>query len=966
MTGIAYAADKQSLPGGTHLVASSDVATATDLWERLLQETDFQSRIIDAVRDVVEGHSRSQAREVIAEIADANLSDPLPIVLPSLGLSDDSDAFWNALGSLQALISGRTLGLTAGVDTVAQLGRVINAGPGEPTVAVAVPDDIRDVAADTRRNWCRVVAGLAIGCDVRLLCSRVDAAWLAEHHRDELPGVSEWASSPPREEALVAAATDIDVGSRQARLLTHLATIDTGSATYHELNVAFAVSRSRIRQVISELADIDLVSIYGSPRTRKVELTQTGREFYEQELAPQQRFSTPVSDTPNLSTNSRVSNASTREGGTAPSSSNRDRDSTATADCDSTATATANGDGTATAPASNSAKKGLSTSSPQGSPTPPDTEPEEANSRSTDANTRPNTTESKPPDTDEAHAEATLDTDKADPRHRLSGEHHTRYISKRNTVLFEAANVDRGINVVDYPVDPQTDRAEGRFTFEDDATLYISAEADNPMQVWSTLALTLASERTFEEVLTRKRLDEHEVMDMLDETPEIIHSMRNIGWVDETVDSYHDLKQTLRDAAADLRAKTGGLPGDALNRSATLRHAHGLAGVITHLLDLVDIELVRVLKLPDFTKRFNARAGRATDIWTTIAIGTAIGARYGHHVAYRQLFETREQKRQQALDVTVDAADPTALDIGSWTLIGDFAGQLEDVKDGLTEAFDDLEPHEDAPPIQIADTIQTSPTRRQVAVATSKTLAWKGLSPTDEAVSLLHGLCRSLGDVVDALSHLGAGNDGRRIDAAEVRYALAQLDAHRLLRGFTPSTTTPRKLIAALLRADEPLQKSTLDTEAGVSAPSRRTYLSDLITAGLVTETDDGIRLGLSFDGTGDGEFDERLTDRYPELVSNSDQPTVHMAAKVLRIGRDHHGPDGPATDVGWPYGTAAPPPDLRELEQPGVYLDAVLPALWGIAMEETYREQTALRPSPKTTITAGPPQSQTALADWG
>ena len=199
MTGIAYAADKQSLPGGTHLVASSDVATATDLWERLLQETDFQSRIIDAVRDVVEGRSRSQAREVIAEIADANLSDPLPIVLPSLGLSDDSDAFWNALGSLQALISGRTLGLTAGVDTVAQLGRVINAGPGEPTVAVAVPDDIRDVAADTRRNWCRVVAGLTIGCDVRLLCSRVDAAWLAEHHRDELPGVSECASSPPRE-----------------------------------------------------------------------------------------------------------------------------------------------------------------------------------------------------------------------------------------------------------------------------------------------------------------------------------------------------------------------------------------------------------------------------------------------------------------------------------------------------------------------------------------------------------------------------------------------------------------------------------------------------------------------------------------------------------------------------------------------------------------------------------------------
>ena len=963
MTGIAYAADKGSLPGATHLVASSDVTTATELWHRLTETTDLIETIVTATRHLINGASRFKARETIIECTGAAARDVLPTILPTLGQSSQSRTFWTAIESLQTLIAGRTLGLDAGVDTIAQLGRVISAGPTEPTVAIAVPDTIRDVATDTRRNWCRVAAGLAIGCDVRLLCSRVDAAWLAEHHRDELPGVSEWNNSPPREEALAAAATDIDVGSRQARICTHLATVDTGSATYHELDAAFAVSRSRIRQVISELAAADLISIYGSPQTRKVELTQTGREFYEEELAPQQRFSTPVSDTPNLSSNRRVSSAGAWEGETATGDRSRNRDGTATADRDSTATA--DRDGTATATASNSATKGSSTSSPQGSATSPDTKSTEADSRSTDTTTSPNTTESKPPNTDDGPEQTTLETENRDTRHRLSGQHHTRYISKRNTVLYEATNVDRGISVVDYPVDAQTDRGEGRFTFEDDATLYISAEADNPMQVWTTLALTLGSERTFEEVLTRKRLDDHDVLEMLHDAPDIFHSMRNIGWVDETVADYDDLKQTLRNAAAQLRAISGGTAGDSAQRAKVLRHAHGLAGVITHLLDLVDIELVRVLKLPDFTKRFNARASQAMDIWTTIAIGTAIGARYGHHVAYRQLFETRDDKRKQAFDITVDATDPTALDIGSWTLIGDFAGQLEDVKDGLTEAFDDLEPHEDAPPIQIADTIQTSPTRRQVAVATSKTLAWKGLSPTDEAVSLLHGLCRSLGDVVDALSHLGAGNDGRRIDAAEVRYALAQLDAHRLLRGFTPSTTTPRKLIAALLRADEPLQKSTLDTEAGVSAPSRRTYLSDLITAGLVTETDDGIRLGLSFDGTGDGEFDERLTDRYPELVSNSDQPTVHMAAKVLRIGRDHHGPDGPATDVGWPYGTAAPPPDLRELEQPGVYLDAVLPALWGIAMEETYREQTALRPSPKTTITAGPPQSQTALAEF-
>ena len=347
MTGISYAADKESLPGGTHLIASPNVATATGLWKQLTEATDFLSEIVTATRHLIDGASRFEARNTIIDCTGAAAHDVLPTILPTLGQAPASRTFWTTVSSLKTLIAGRTLGLDAGVDTIAQLGRVINAGPVEPTVAVAVPDGIRDVAADTRRNWCRVIAGLAIGCDVRLVCSRVDAAWLANHYRDELPGVSEWASSPPSEEALAAAATDIDVGSRQARICSHLATVDTGSATYHELNAAFTVSRSRIRQVVSELAAADLVSIYGAQQSRKVELTQTGRAFYEQELAPQQRLSGPVSDPPNLSNNCRVTSAGAWEGETATGDRNRDRDGTATADSNGTATADSNGTATA-------------------------------------------------------------------------------------------------------------------------------------------------------------------------------------------------------------------------------------------------------------------------------------------------------------------------------------------------------------------------------------------------------------------------------------------------------------------------------------------------------------------------------------------------------------------------------------------------------------------------------------------
>jgi DNA-binding transcriptional ArsR family regulator len=482
--------------------------------------------------------------------------------------------------------------------------------------------------------------------------------------------------------------------------------------------------------------------------------------------------------------------------------------------------------------------------------------------------------------------------------------------------------------------------------------------------VWTTLALALSDYRTFDQALTKQRLEEHGILDMLEDGKTVLRGMRNIGWLPDEINSYEDLREAFLDAAnelGELTKKYAEADNDDL-RGPITRTALGLAGSLTHLLDLVDVELTRVLKLPEFSRRFED--DRRDALFRSLAIGSAIGSHYGHHVAYRQLFEERSDKRQQAFNPTVDAADPWARLIGSWTLVGDFAGQTEAVADALREHFGGLDPHDDAPEIAIRSEVRTEPTRRQVAETARRMLATKDLRLTPEATSVLHGLARTPFDVADALQYLADDNEGRRVDAAEVRYALAQLEPGRLLRGFDGRRTTPRKLVSSLLEAKRPITGAEIDDRADISSRSRRDHLADLVEVGLVEETQRGYRLSLSFSDV-DGDNAERYTDVWPALVADPEMPSVHVAAKVLRIGREHHGPGDPVEAVGWPYTGVSDPPDLRELSTPRPYLDDVLPALWSVRERSEYVDDPGVTPALSAApLRAGPPIGQTALQD--
>jgi predicted transcriptional regulator len=873
--GITYS-QTPSLDG---IVVRDLEVTATGLWTQLMDPwsgAGLAEALVTAVRELVGDKTPAGAHMMLRDLVDDALDGALAHVLCSLVASQSDSRFWKALTTLSQLGRGRPLGCRSDLKDIHAAIAPLVESTHTPTVSIRLPDGFRDVDVETRQSWCRLVAALSQAADVRLVCSGVDRVWLAHHHRDDLPGVSDRSGSGLDDEALTTALDVVDVGSRHARVLSLLAAEDTETLVYRRLYSSFSVGRSRIRQVIGDLVDVDLVDTYGSSQHRRVELTTTGRQFYETEIAVQQRLGDCVRESRKLSNDSRVSPRAHGEGADRPE----------------------------TAPS------------------------------------------------------GTAD------RHRLPPYHETRYMTRRTVSAALGTAIESGVSVVNYPVTPQDDRAEGRWHSEDNH-LVVAAEGDNPMQLWTTLALTLADRRTFDRVLTKQRLEEHDVLSMLANGDVVLREMRTIGWLPDKIDSYDDLRDAMLEAAtklAELTGKYAEAEDDEL-RGPITRNALGLAGSLTHLLDLVDVELTRVVKLPEFSRRFDH--DRRDALFRSLAVGSAIGSNYGHHTAYRQLFEGRTDKRRQAFDPTVDAADPWARLIGSWTLVGDFAGQTETVADTLRKQFSGLDPHEDAPEIAIRSEVRTEPTRRQIAETARRMLATKDLRLTPEATSVLHALARTPFDVTNALQYLAGGNDGRRVDAAEIRYALAQLDPGRLLRGFDGRQTTPRNLVSTLLEADRPISGADLDERADVSTRSRRDHLADLVEVGLVDKTERGYRLALSFSDI-NGANNERYTDVWPALVADPDKkPTVHVAAKVLRIGREHHGPGDPVETVGWPYTGVTDPPDLRELSAPRPYLDDVLPALWSVRERSEYAMDSGVVPAPNTALLyAGPSIDQTALQD--
>lgn len=590
----------------------------------------------------------------------------------------------------------------------------------------------------------------------------------------------------------------------------------------------------------------------------------------------------------------------------------------------------------------------------------------------------PHNTARVTPPTHEATADPTAETATPDrPRDRLADLHGVEYLSRREAVPAGSTPPDGGVSVTNYPVQPRRDRASDGWSYDADRDrLTVSVEYDNPMAWTIGLAVAFTDSRTFTQVLDADRLEESDLADLVDDAADYLRRTRCLGYLPEDVDGVADYVDRLQDARDDLRELTGRLrrgdypdeTSEAEFRGLILREARGLAGTVAHLLDLAGVEIAVETRFVEFTRRFDDdRVGTFLDYFRPTA---AVLARYGNHVAYRHLLETRAGKREQTLDPTIDAADPYGESIVSWSFVGEFGSddRLDAFVDRLRRRLartDDV--HEDAPEFAVRLPVTKQPHGRSAyAAVAQELLAAKGLEATREAVSLLEAFCATPYDAADALAALGREEKapGRAVRPAEIRYALAHLEASRLTPGVS---RTPKRVLSALLAADRPLDRTRLANAADVSTRSLREHLPDLLATGLVVETPEGYRLDLALD-TDEERLDYAHVPVYTAVGHDEDPSPDHLPARRALQQAAHEtgiasGGGAGVDPPGWGlvYG---PLEALGELREPEPWLTDVLPSLWAVSAPES-RGSTAETTAPEA-VTVGPRLEQAPIGADG
>jgi DNA-binding MarR family transcriptional regulator len=554
-----------------------------------------------------------------------------------------------------------------------------------------------------------------------------------------------------------------------------------------------------------------------------------------------------------------------------------------------------------------------------------------------------------------------------DPRRKGDGLATVDTLARRDAVGAGAAAPDGGVAVLDHSTERIDDyRKPGVFYDPRTDTLTVSAEFVSPMQYWVSIARALASPYVFDRVLTDDRLTDpdHDFAELLAEYREVLWGKRCLGYLDnddvDDADDYRTALQDARDGLEDLTRKlnNGDYDDEELFRGTILKDAHGLVGTLTHLLDLVDVDLVREVRIPDFARDFDE--DRQDALVRTLATGATIAAEYDGYVARRQLFESRTDKVDGAIMVDPDAADPHGDLIGSFVLKGRFNSKQGEFADRLRERLNDPETlRDDAPEFTVPIPVRTACSRRQYAQALEGMCETKNLRPTREAVSVACLLAGTPYAVADAIHWLGSEAYPRDIRLDELRYALGKLGQQEPDRLVPHESTATQEIVAALLTADQRLSPSELAERAGVAASTVHRKHDRLSALGLLDATDDAYRIQLPFHTTA-GRRDE--PDRLPWfLADQTDGDTVLVRDVCYRLAEAAvddparwGDPDDPICGV-W-LDTADGVPDLARLLTEWPWLDA-----WIDTLEAVLDEPAAIdRSYPVATM--GPRIEQTSI----
>jgi len=479
-----------------------------------------------------------------------------------------------------------------------------------------------------------------------------------------------------------------------------------------------------------------------------------------------------------------------------------------------------------------------------------------------------------------------------DPRRKGDGLAPVQELQRWRVGAAAAGSVAQGVSLVDYPVEEAEDYRCPAIGYDPDAgRVVVSAEYVNPMQYWVSIARALSDSRIFSWALTEERMASEDFAfgELFEEYRQTLRSSRCLGNLSDEIDDVGDYQDALLEARATLEDLTtqlhdGEYEDEARFRGEITRNGLGLAGTMIHVMDLCGLDVVRELRLPNFSDDWDA--DRWEHLTETVATGAAIQSKYNQNAIYRQLFEQREEKLDWTIDASVDADDPFGELIGSIALVGNFATHRgekhEAFVDDLRSALESPgELREDAPEIEVNIPVQAfDADRDQFAAAASAVAKSKNLRVSRDVVSTLRLFVDTPYDAAEALHWLATEELARELRINEVRYALSKLDADRILPW---ETSGAQDIVKALLAADRPLSTSELTSDEWADV-SRSTLSRDnaapgdrLKALGLVAQTSEGWRLMLSF--RTDGERYETIA---PAMITDEFVEIRHVLYDVV------------------------------------------------------------------------------------
>jgi hypothetical protein len=424
------------------------------------------------------------------------------------------------------------------------------------------------------------------------------------------------------------------------------------------------------------------------------------------------------------------------------------------------------------------------------------------------------------------------------------------YMAKSRQAAVTAAANSGEISLVDADLERQNDGRRpywGQHPTEE--RLVVGAEYHNPMQYIVCLARALCDPKTWNKAIDAEQLDK----DVFDLPSKILREGRNLGWLrDEDTKGVRYIRRLIEDALDRLLEMCKDHHHERYtedeqyedrddHRGEILRLAHGIHGVMSQLCDLTGVEVVREVRLPEFSRHWS-RDSRREDLCEMLGMATAIGSSYGHYVPYRLLLEDREWKRKRALDVDIDSTDPFGELIGSFVLAGD---GVDDLKEELREELaEPKELHPEAPTVAVDVPITSATSLMWTKRAAELMGEHKSLGISRQAVSWLHSLVRSPYSAAEVFDALERESPPREIYLDELRLGIGSLREGQLLPEAAPSA---RSGVLVLLLAESAISQNELARRADISAQSWRNHRDALAEAGLVEETPGGWRLRLPF-----------------------------------------------------------------------------------------------------------------------